>query len=135
MHTLYLDLLIIKLFSDNFILNKLQRNHLKCVNNSELILYFFVFFFADASVRAALVHVIPDIFARCIEIGNPELEYFLFDRMLEIVLRFLKNEENMVSILNKVYKFNFGKCIESAHCSFDRPIMVLFFLFNFRFNE
>ncbi|XP_031633416.1 serine/threonine-protein phosphatase 4 regulatory subunit 1-like isoform X2 [Contarinia nasturtii] len=50
----------------------------------------------DSSVRAALVQVIPDIFARCIELGNPELEYFLFDRMLEIVLRFLKNEENMV---------------------------------------
>lgn len=48
-------------------------------------------------MRAALVQVIPDIFARCIEIGNPELEYYLFDRMLEIALRFLKNEENVVS--------------------------------------
>lgn len=57
-----------------------------------------VYLFADSSVRAALVQVIPDIFARCIEIDNPDLEYFLFDRMLEIVLRFLKNEENMVSI-------------------------------------
>lgn len=56
-----------------------------------------VYLFADSSVRAALVQVIPDIFARCIEIDNPDLEYFLFDRMLEIVLRFLKNEENMVS--------------------------------------
>lgn len=58
-----------------------------------------VYLFADSSVRAALVQVIPDIFARCIEIDNPDLEYFLFDRMLEIVLRFLKNEENMVSTL------------------------------------
>lgn len=59
--------------------------------------FVFYLYFADTSVRAALVQVIPDIFARCIDIGNPELEYFLFDRMLEIVLRFLKNEENMVS--------------------------------------
>lgn len=68
----------------------------------------FVFFlsvlFADTSVRAALVQIIPDIFARCMEIGNAELEYFLFDRMLEIVLRFLKNEENMVSIKIKTGK-------------------------------
>lgn len=61
------------------------------------IVVFFFYLLADTSVRAALVQVIPDIFARCIEIGNPEMEYFLFDRMLEIVLRFLKNEENMVS--------------------------------------
>lgn len=73
--------------------------HLRLIYERRKIILFRIFFhqFADASVRAALVQVIPDIFARCIEIGNPELEYFLFDRMLEIVLRFLKNEENMVS--------------------------------------
>lgn len=47
-------------------------------------------------VKAILVQLIPEIFARCVELANAELEYYLFDRMLEITLRFLKNEEKMV---------------------------------------
>lgn len=52
---------------------------------------------ADIFVRATLVQLIPEIYARCIELGHLELDFYLFDRMLEITLRFLKNEENMVS--------------------------------------
>lgn len=57
----------------------------------------FLFLVADIFVRATLVQLIPEIYARCIELGHPELDFYLFDRMLEISLRFLKNEENMVS--------------------------------------
>lgn len=63
-----------------------------------IFFFFFPFFFrADLFVRATLVQLIPEIYARCIELGHPELDFYLFDRMLEITLRFLKNEENMVS--------------------------------------
>lgn len=78
-------------------------NHQTLITEHIILMNLRVLFvlFTDTSVRAALVQIIPDIFARCLEIGNAELEYFLFDRMLEIVLRFLKNEENMVSIKTK----------------------------------
>lgn len=79
---------------------RLHIDHRRINNKKTLtnICFFCGLFSADISVRAALVQVIPDIFARCIEIGNPDLEYHLFDPMLEILLRFLKNEENMVSV-------------------------------------
>lgn len=47
-------------------------------------------------MKTILVQLIPEIFARCVELANAELEYYLFDRMLEITLQFLKNEEKMV---------------------------------------
>lgn len=75
--------------------------------------------FADSTVRAALVQVIPDIFARCIELGTPELEYFLFNRMLEILLRFLKNEENMVSRKTMSLLITFNLDLNSFQNLFD----------------
>lgn len=74
------------------------------------------------TVRAALVQVIPDIFARCIELENSKLEYYLYDRMLEIVLRFLKNEENMV---NKHFKLWIYRCRDIGPKS----------MFNWNLNE
>lgn len=62
--------------------------------------FFFFNFLSDIFVRASLVQLIPEIYARCIELANPELNYYLFDRMLEITLRFLKNEENMVNLID-----------------------------------
>lgn len=48
-------------------------------------------------MRHYLVQYIPDMFARCVELDNTELQYYLFDRMLEITLRSMKDEEKMVS--------------------------------------
>lgn len=66
--------------------------------------FFFILLRADIFVRATLVQLIPEIYARCIELGHPELDFYLFDRMLEITLRFLKNEENMVSGTNSMLR-------------------------------
>lgn len=52
----------------------------------------------DFTVRAALAQVIPDIFAKCIELANTDVELCLFDPMLKALLGFLKTEENAVSM-------------------------------------
>lgn len=54
-------------------------------------------FIADVFVRTSLVQPIPEIYARCIELEHPDLEFYLFDRLLKILIQYLKNEENMVS--------------------------------------
>lgn len=48
-------------------------------------------------MKTKLVQAIPEIYGRCHELANSELEFYLFDRMLDITLRFLKHPENMVS--------------------------------------
>lgn len=84
-----------------------------CWNTFNLFHFCFVFHcsIADNFVRAGVVITIPKIYARCIELEHPEIEYYLYDRLLQITLHLLKNDDNWVRkyihIYNKNYKIRF----------------------------
>lgn len=52
-------------------------------------------------MRLSLVMHIPEIYNRCREISVPEFDFFLNDRLLEIVLRYLQDAE--VEVSSKAY--------------------------------
>lgn len=52
-------------------------------------------------MRLSLVTRIPEIYMRCREISVPEFDFFLNDRLLEIVLRYLQDAE--VEVSSKAY--------------------------------
>ncbi|XP_055377750.1 serine/threonine-protein phosphatase 4 regulatory subunit 1-like [Condylostylus longicornis] len=51
----------------------------------------------DPTVRASFVEQIPHIFLQCHEHACPDLEHYLYDRLLQIVLDYLQDAEDKVS--------------------------------------
>lgn len=59
----------------------------------------FFFFVIEKSVRESLVLKIPEIYIRCHELSSTDLDYFLYDRLLDIVLLYLTDNEYDVSYI------------------------------------
>lgn len=60
------------------------------------IYFFFLLYFPESIVRANLVEQIPYVFMRCYELTCPLLESYLYDRLLDIVLFYLKDVEQQI---------------------------------------
>lgn len=96
------------MFSERVCLN--NKMHFKTIlyiiTKHYVIIFSFLFFFIDASVRLLFINHIPDILKRCQELSLEQKEYYLiYDALIDIIFLFLKDPDPQVRLNLKNYHY------------------------------